>query len=236
MCKTLLFFGCLVLCSFSSFSQGKAYRDVVRLFNGWVIRGDILEQTDSSVRIRTRDGNEFVFRAGEVKQIGREPLPEANGPGRRWTGWVELGPLIAGRTTQNGVTTAAFSFQTAVSHQWKPWFGAGIGVGADLYATQTLLPFFASIRGDWWTTRAATWYYFLDGGYGQNITQPSAGTGGFHGGALYAGGLGWRVPFSSGAGFLLSIGYRFQHTSYVAGAIRQPEDYRRLALRAGFYL
>src|ERR1700760_1852382 len=92
--------------------QNSRQEDVLRLTNHWVLRGTITLQTDSIVQIQTRDGNVFVFPRNQVGQISREAawtFQHANQ--RRWKSYTELGPLIAGKTNVNGVTTAAFSFQ-----------------------------------------------------------------------------------------------------------------------------
>ncbi len=227
---------CILLLHQHSLGQNSRKQDVLRLRDGWVLRGTIIGNTDSLVRIRTADGSEFVFPSGNVDRLSQEPVWEGVEKNSRWLTDVALGPLIAGKTTQNGVTTAAFSLQASVAYGYRPWFMVGAGAGADLYATQTLVPFFATIRGDWWHTRQAAWFYFLDAGYSANITQSSQTAAGFRGGGVWSGGIGWRIPFSHHAGFSLSVGYHFQHTSYLSGNDRLSEDYKRIALRARFYL
>ena len=58
----------------------------------------------------------------------------------------------------------------------------------------------------------------------------------FKGGLQYAAGLGLKIPFNHTAGFLISLGYNFQTTSYVEQGINTKVDYSRLAVRAGFFL
>jgi hypothetical protein len=62
-----------------------AYRDVVYLNNGSVVRGVIVEQTPNvSLKIQTADGSVFVYQMAEVTKIGREAvqMTSALGPGR----------------------------------------------------------------------------------------------------------------------------------------------------------
>src|SRR5579871_4970452 len=122
--------------------------DVVYLKNKWILRGKIL-QKDSVVKLQTRDGNIYVFNSGEIDSIMHDHtwsnfFYKQNG----FAHFTELGPLIAGKTTIDGVTTAAFSFQTVNGYKFSQYAFTGLGIGADLYATQTILPLFASIRGD----------------------------------------------------------------------------------------
>lgn len=229
---------CLVTLSIQLHAQHGRKEDVLHLKNQWIIRGTIINRRDSSISIRTQIGNVYVFTNDQVLAITKEtPWAQQAAPGKGVGFFTELGPLIAGRTTIDGVTTAAFSFQTAGVYAFSRKFMPGIGAGADLYATQTILPFFATLRGDLMpTAEGPVPFYFADLGYGVNITQRSSAGADFRGGLLYAAGLGVKVPFNRRAGFLLSLGYRYQKTSYVQAGAGQEVLYRRLALRAGFYL
>ncbi|MBS1916555.1 MAG: hypothetical protein JST87_09750 [Bacteroidetes bacterium] len=210
--------------------------DVIYLKNKWIMRGKILEK-DTVLKIQTHDGNMYVFNKDEVDSIKYE---------RTWRNFfyrekgfahfTELGPLVAGKTTIDGVTTAAFSFQTVNGYKFSQYLFAGLGVGADLYATQTLLPVFASVRGNLLKNGSVIPFYFADAGYAVNITQNSSVANNFKGGFEYALGLGAKIPFNRNAGFLLSIGYRYQHTSYSDNMTGKNVDYKRLAIRAGFSL
>lgn len=217
--------------------QGKERRgqDVLYLKNHWVLRGKLLKSTDSLVRIQTQDGSVYAFPTVDIDTVTREDFWDRSTAVRRgFRNFTELGPLIAGRTTINGVTTAAFSFQTFLGYTFTPQIIPGIGAGADLYATQTILPVFTSLRGYLARSGTVIPFYFGDAGYGVNITQNSSDDQSFRGGLLYAAGAGVEIPFSKGAGFLLSLGYRYQATSYVQNGVDQKTSYRRLALRAGF--
>ena len=218
-------------------AQSSKTEDVLYLKNQWVIRGKILEQNNNSIKIQSHEGNIFVFPAGDIEKIAQEKTwGSFVYKTRGFANFTELGPLIAGKTTIDGVTTAAFSFQTVNGYKFSQYAMAGIGVGADLYATQTVLPVFASFRGDLLKTGSVIPFYFADGGYGINITQNSDNGTAFKGGIMYAAGLGVKIPFNRSAGFLLSFGYRYQKTSYTYSNIATGVTYNRLAVRAGFFL
>jgi len=127
-----------------------------------VIRGKILEQNNNSIKIQSHEGNIFVFPAGDIEKISQEKIwGNFVYKDHGFANFTELGPLIAGKTTIDGVTTAAFSFQTVNGYKFCQYAMAGIGIGADLYATQTVLPVFASFRGDLSKTGSVIPFYLL---------------------------------------------------------------------------
>jgi len=217
------------------FTQAK--EDVLYLKNENVIRGIIIDKNDSTLKIRTADGSLYNYKRNEIDTVTREKL-YSNFIYKKsgYSNYTELGALIAGKTTIEGVTTAAFSFQTVNGYKFNQFVMLGAGVGADLYATQTIVPVFATFRGDINHNGSAIPFYFIDAGYGVNITQKSADATNFKGGLLYAAGLGLKIPFNKTAGFLLSLGYRYQKTSYDRNNEPTEVLYKRLALRAGFFL
>ncbi|MEO7119636.1 MAG: hypothetical protein ABIY62_00990 [Ginsengibacter sp.] len=220
-----------------AFSQSAKTEDVVYLRNQWIIRGQILNRDSASVKILTHDGNTFVFPVNEIDKIVKENTWRGFTYRKKgFANFTELGPLIAGKTTIDGVTTAAFSFQTINGYKFSQHAMLGLGLGADLYATQTILPVFGSFRGDISKGGSVIPFYFADAGYGINITQNSANSTAFKGGVMYALGLGIKIPFNRGAGFLLSAGYRYQKTSYTISNSSTDVLYKRLAIRAGFFL
>jgi hypothetical protein len=79
-------------------------------------------------------------------------------------------------------------------------------------------------------------YYYANLGYGINVTQASDYNSDFKGGLQYAAGLGLKIPFNRSAGFLISLGYNFQSTSYTEQGLNTKVDYSRLAIRAGFFI
>ncbi|ULQ51389.1 hypothetical protein [Flavihumibacter fluvii] len=211
--------------------------DVIHLKNGGAVRGKILADSALQVKIQTADGSIWVFRKDEIDFISKEArFRTFSYKDKGFAHFTELGPLVAGKTTIEGVTTAAFSFQMVNGYKFNQYLFTGIGAGVDLYATQSIIPVFGSIRGDISKNGTIIPFYFIDAGYGINITQNSSAGSDFGGGLMYAGGLGVKIPFNRSAGFLLSIGYRMQKTNFVQESQVRNIEYRRLALRAGFWL
>ncbi|MES2731912.1 MAG: hypothetical protein V4714_09190 [Bacteroidota bacterium] len=241
--------GCyfLLLVSFPTFAQ-QSTEDVLYLKNGWVLRGKITSTViDSTVSLQTYDRNRFVFSRQEIDSVRQEVLqPTAINTiykRRGFNHYTELG-VLAGKNTSNWSPSSAFSFQTVNGYKFGQWLFVGVGIGIDLYATQTILPAFGSLRGDFISRGRFIPYYFLDVGYGSNITgsdsQIFVPTNITHkGGTLYAIGLGMKVIFANNTGFLLSVGHHSQqssmHQDFGGGNTNIREmNYQRVAIRAGF--
>ena len=220
-----------------------ATEDVVYLHNGSVLHGQRLPvraEAPAVLRLLLPTRDVLAVALADVDSVRQQPLPAVPGPTERRRGfghYTELGALAA-RNTNSSVNTSAFSFQTVNGFRFRPAVFVGVGIGVDLYATQSLLPLFASLRGDLLRRGPLRPFYFLDGGYGLNITgRDEALTGPvlYEGGSLWAAGLGLKVLFSNQTGFLVSLGYRAQRTALTRdGQARQAIDFQRLALRAGF--
>jgi len=237
MSRKFLYFIFLLGLSLNLNAQSGKTEDVVLLKNEWVIRGKIISQNEQGVKIQTADGSIFYFEKGEIIRIAKEKRWSSfNYKEKGFASFTELGPLIAGKTTSDGVTTAAFSFQTINGYKFSQYAFVGLGLGADLYAIQTIIPVFVSFRGDLLRRGAVIPYYFGNLGYGINITQSSAGFSDFKGGLQFAAGLGLKIPFNRNAGFLVSLGYNYQKSSYLQSGQAKNIYYNRLAVRAGFFL
>ncbi|WP_019989865.1 hypothetical protein [Rudanella lutea] len=212
--------------------------DVLALRNGWVLRGRLLSApSDASVTIETRDGNRFVFPQTDVLSIRHEKAPTTRSRG--YGLFVELGPLAARNTTAQAVTTAAITFHIINGFRFSRWLYAGLGTGVDLYATQTFVPFFASVRGDLSgpsLRQGPVPFYFVDGGYSFNATVNDTPGLNYIGGAYTSAGLGLRFPFVRNTSFLLSGGYYLQRSiiEQPDRSSRQSADFNRVAIRAGF--
>jgi hypothetical protein len=242
-----IFWLLLILSSFGSriFAQSKVLQDVLYLKNNWILKGHVILNNTDSVKIITAAENIFAFPKSDVKLITQEAVKNNSQNSTQFykrkgfENYTELGPLASKNTSSINVNTSAFSFQTVNGYKFSPLLYLGIGIGVDLYATQTFAPLFASWRGEFETKKNGTVvpFYFLDGGYGFNTTSyqnsPIQGKGGL----LFALGGGVKINFNKASGFLLSLGYRVQNVSETelkTGVIKDTK-YQRLALRAGFY-
>jgi hypothetical protein len=211
--------------------------DVLYLKNGWVLRGIVSKSSGDSISIITGDRNRYIFPGTDVDHIAHEKKKRTEGNYRNhgFGHFTEVGALAATKNRPDNVTTAAFSFQTVNGFRFGPRLFTGLGIAADLYATQTTIPLFASIRGDMLTKGLFVPYYFVDGGYGFDITS-STTTISYKSGPMFAAGIGFKIRFSNTAGFHVNFGYRMQKGATVESGIQTNYTNNRIALRAGFYL
>lgn len=78
--RRLFYVICLLSACVAS-ASAEELQEVVYLKNGSVIRGTIIEQVpNQSLKIKTTDGNIFVFKIDEVEKITKEPVyqPKSN--------------------------------------------------------------------------------------------------------------------------------------------------------------
>jgi hypothetical protein len=224
---------CWLFTQHPSIAQKKT-QDVIRLQNGWVLKGKLQNEGDN-IRLSTADGQEFVFPANELIEQATEPfntLPPVKQKG--FNHYTELGALATQNNSDANVNTSAFSFQTVNGYRFHPLLFIGAGVGVDLYATETYIPLFASLRGDLLKNGGIVPFYFFDLGYGVNITESEPSDLENRGGGLMATGIGIKARFQNQTAFLLSIGYRQQNSTLEMNGMATDNTYRRLALRAGF--
>lgn len=167
--------------------------------------------------------------------LAQQPLVPTSFRVKGFGHYTEIGALAATQNRPDNVTTAAFSFQTVNGYRFGSRLFTGIGIAADLYATQTIIPVFGSIRGNLINKGLFVPYYFVDGGWGFDITSSTTSVR-YQGGPMFAAGIGFKIRFSPVAGFHLNFGYRIQKGSTSQFGVTDNYTNNRIALRAGFYL
>ena len=235
---TIHIFQVLQLISLPFFIHAQSNReDVLYLKNGSILRGTIATAGKDSLAIVTREQNRFVFHSNEVGNAKQEKKQwvENDYRNRGFGHYTEIGALAATKNRPDNVTTAAFSFQIVNGYRFSSRIFTGIGIAADLYATQTIIPVFASFRGDLLKNGLFIPYYFADGGYGFDITS-STTIFNYQGGPMFATGLGFKIRFSRVAGFHVNLGYRMQKGNTIESGVKKEYTNNRIGLRAGFYL
>ena len=84
---------CLTAFVMASPAFAQQMEDVVHLKNGGLVRGTIIEQIPGvSLKIKTRDGNVFVYKMDEIAKMSKEPVMEMG----RHIGAKKKNPWIAG--------------------------------------------------------------------------------------------------------------------------------------------
>lgn len=217
----------------SAQTHGKS--GTIHLKNGWTMTGRYAPMPDGGVEFRSTDGNKWTFPAKDIDSIVEHTMSRGQGDWYRFGHYTEIGALAATRNRPDNVTTAAFSFQVVNGYRFRPGWFVGIGTGLDLYATQTTLPVFASLRVDLLPQRELTPYVFVDGGQGFDITTGNANVT-YRGGALFAAGAGLKIHVSKRTSFHVQAGFRVQKGSTIENGMEKGYDNQRVALRAGFTL
>lgn len=140
--KRILLFGVSLLASVGMIF---ATSETVYLKNGSVIKGKIIEQVpDESVKIETKDGNVFVYRADEVDKIEHDE-PTVN-HSENWAKQFSFG-LLSGISVGEGSTM--IPLELTFTKRWHKYFGAGIGLGLDFPTSEgkPLIPIFVDVKG-----------------------------------------------------------------------------------------
>lgn len=205
--------------------------DEINTYKGWSLHGKILSsEIDTIIKIQTQDGNVFTFFKSEIssQKKGIKKISNTNYKSKGFSHFTEMGPQASRNNSSSGVNTSAFSFQTVNGYKFGQLIYLGLGLGIDLYATETYVPLFGTFRGDIIKKGNIIPFYFIDFGNGFNITANKTQDGGL----LFASGLGLKIFFNNNTGFLLSVGYRQQ--SKLPDSNSSLTQYERLAIRGGF--
>ena len=214
--KFLILLPAFLLCSLALVrAQG---RDVVKLKDGSVIKGDITEYFKGKhLRIRTLEGTVHQF---EDSLVAKQKLKNGNRVvGVKRSGYFNSSTF--GLLSGSSYGGPAASFQMVNGYQFLGRFSAGIGVGLDGMRGRRVLPVFADLRA-YLRNEGVSPFIVVNGGYAFHKSShdydysrfdiiggfgpPSEFGGGFLGGVR----IGVRNYTSKNFGITFSAGYRFQ--------------------------
>jgi hypothetical protein len=207
----------------------------LKLRNGWEMHGRFTTLPDGRLEWSSPRGERLTIPKTEVDTLLLDNSGKVSHQWYRFGHYTEIGALATTKNRPDNVTTAAFSFQVVNGYRFRPGWFVGIGIGLDLYATQTTLPVFASLRTDILPRKELTPYLFLDAGQGFDITTGNSSIS-YKGGALFAAGAGLKVHVSPRTAFHVQAGYRLQKGSTVENGVERGYNNQRISLRAGFAL
>jgi hypothetical protein len=219
--QRLILFASLLLVPFLSNAQGNM-EDVVYLKNGSIIRGIIIEQVPNvSLKLKTSDGNLFVFRIEEVEKITKEqtaaktrgrdaepsPAPSFGDGEIKQKGYsmiAEICPSI-GIDDMDGKTS--IGLQVINGYQINPHLNIGAGLGLHKhFGGNTYAPIFLDLRIAFMPKRVSP---FLDlaGGWALGLVDEKES------GVYLNPSFGVRFFVSRNTALQMSLGYRYQETS-----------------------
>lgn len=196
-------------------------QDVVYLHNGSMIRGQIVAQVPGeSVSIQIAEGRVFTFLQEDIAVITREGaafqevrvqfrralrpvVMRSEGFYQRFS--VGLG-LVQGRWGVEG--NAALGYHAG--YIFRPRLRAGLATGFDFYGGGVILPVMAEAQADL-VFKPVTPIVRVQAGYGFGIA-PGWANDVFRGGLVGQVALGFRFRTRSRAEYMLTCGYKAQHT------------------------
>ncbi|MFK7926015.1 MAG: hypothetical protein AB8H47_28965 [Bacteroidia bacterium] len=212
----------LMLCTQLSIAQNnRGVEDVIYLYNGSIIRGEIIEQQPGEyVQIKLASGQVFTFRNAEIEKITLEPPLYSKIELEKHRHLVPISYRTPGfyhqvdwglNFTQGrwGPVPATALHYRLLYHQ-NPWLNYGIGIGWDIYGEGIFTPVFAELQGDLWE-RPFTPIYLLQAGYGFP-TSMSSEHDVLEGGITGQFALGFKVNTRKRTDISFTIGYKFQNS------------------------
>ena len=148
----------------------KKVEDVVYLNSGSIIRGRLQYYDPAEkVRILCSDGNEYVFKAAEIKEVKQEPLPGKRlNPPATVGSYASLAFPLAFGVNEFDQPTLNPGIYASVGQILNQRIGVGGSVGIQNYREETLVPIEAELR-----------YYMKKGALSQPFLRAH---GGFAGG------------------------------------------------------
>ncbi len=236
--QKVVLISCILLIFVSGLSfAGVNYQDVVYLKNGTIIRGVIIEQIpDKSLKIKTKDGNIFVFDYDDIKKITKESEPKKV-RSKKPTGYAnisQVGMHVSEGSTKLNLTTIN-AVQLTNSNM-----SLGIGVGYVDYPGGTLIPIYADARF-YLPLEIVFPLIYVQGGYSIGFVDGASGSD--WGGKMFSIGGGLRVPIDKNqiVGPMIQVGYRLQQlkTYYITFSGRDIllhktwKSYHELVISAG---
>ena len=147
----------LLFCLFGTHAvQAQTYQEVVYLKNGSIIRGGIIEeQPNILLKIKTADGNLFVFKIDEIEKITKEEIvnkrkKETSDINSGYKAFLEVGTIINFRASGFVIARGAASLTTSHGYQFNPWLFVGAGLAVDYHAAgnRLFVPLFADFRAN----------------------------------------------------------------------------------------
>jgi hypothetical protein len=228
-----------LLKSFSANAQKKITEDVIYLKNGSIIRGKIIEnKPNETIKIKTTDRNEWVFRQEEIEKIQTEeykPEREFFSKNKGIYYVISTGLIIGNRNNWN--TNLNFTNYFAAGYKFHRLLGVGGAAGLDVTDDILFFPLMLETRGNL-LDKAVTPYYFVQAGYSLPVNSSNSGDKELKGGVIFNPSLGLQFSLSKDVAMLLDAGIKIQkYHTYMqtrGGDIKRDITLRRLTMRLGF--
>lgn len=174
-------------------TTGYSQMNVVVLKNGSEIRGIIIEKTDASVKLKTKDGSVWVFKNDAIEAIKPlKPIIAKSG----YYSTISIGALGGSDVSANMTFVNGYRF----NEHWA----AGIGLGLERFYGRAYMPVFLEGKYNL-LKKNSTPFATLGLGYDFPFEMNDRNKGGFFGQGL----LGFRHDIGQRIGIVTGIGFRF---------------------------
>lgn len=198
--------------------HAQTYVDVIYAKSGSIVKGVIIETVPNiSYKIKTNDGNIFVFKAEEIEKIekletSKQKAKTEPALGKR-SGFSSIEEIGASLILNETTNTPLFALHSINGYLFNPHLFAGVGVGIEADDITAVIPIYAECRA-YVSKGKASPYFAAGGGYGLMYINQGKNDGGPMGHVL----AGLKITLGPKAAFNVSAGYRlfqFKQTGLV---------------------
>ena len=219
------------LCCIAAAVQAQNYQDVVYLKNGGIIRGVIVEQQPNVLlKVKTGDGNLFVFQMAEVEKMTKvemsrryrnsvaslndSPYPyskKIDADMRGYCGFVEVGTIVNFRASGVDIARGGFSVSTSHGYRFNPHLFLGGGLALDYHSAgaRLFIPVFVDFRTDF-LDRNISPVFDVKVGYSLGSTTSER----VNPGVYFNPSFGGRFMFNQRVSLAVMLGYNMQQQGY----------------------
>lgn len=200
---------CFIFILLAVGTYAQSYTETVYLKNGGVIKGIIIEQIpDDNIKIKTRDGNIFVYYFDEISKITKDISQlRQNSDYSGYKGFVDFGYSIP--VGSDSESSGRIEFTTSHGYQVNPYFYLGAGAGVNYYCEEGVdswsFPLFVNPRLTIPTPGSVS--AFIDTKVGYTVGEDIEGF-------YLAPSLGTRIALTNRNAINLSMGYTLQKANY----------------------
>ncbi|MBA4241275.1 MAG: hypothetical protein C0448_11145 [Sphingobacteriaceae bacterium] len=228
----ILAFILICIITFDANAQSN-FQEVVYLKNGSIIKGIIIEQVPNvSLKIKTKDGNIFVFKIEEVERITKEDVEiNSNTKSQKQKGFLYIDEVGASLIFNGNKSTPLFALHTINGYLFNPHLFLGFGAGIEADEITAIIPLYLETR-TFLSKGPVSPYFGLGGGYGLMYINQGSNEGGPLGHVL----AGCKFSMNSTAAITLSLGYRvfqFQQTTVRYNTSWSQMQYKKEYVNSG---
>jgi hypothetical protein len=226
----------LLTSSIKLYTQQKV--DVVYLKNSSVIKGNLIEQSDSLVKIETCCGSIFAFPANDVLEINQENFN--NTKALKSKGYYNLTSLGVLTGTGSNEKEAPLSLMMEHLYRLNDFTAFGVITGLETL-NEAILPIGLNIKGMMPFSRGGASYIGFSGGYSFSLEKPSSG---FtitraKGGIFINPEIGFIASTGGNGSFFMAVGYRYnvlnyeREDYYYSDPVERKQIYNRISIKVG---